>query len=132
MQNRARPDFSKRSKQPPTINISTVSYYRQTVQRNVNFYNHIISRNCILKDLHVYVESMSTPLSQFVFRVSVFSTYGDLHQYDFPVNNIGISPFVDQHIPLLAGDRVTFDIQKIDSVYQLIAAVGIGFTLDYG
>ncbi len=129
---RSRPDMKKRGlskKAKKSKNISNVSHFQSTVSRNKDFFNYINARDCAVRDMHI--QAQLTNITQFKLLMYVTGMDGSIitYPFEYKVNEVNI--FLNDALGLVAGDRLRFDIQDIDSVYADISNLGIGFILDY-
>lgn len=131
MNRRARPNFSNiADKNKSRNNLTTVSHFEKSVYRNKDFYNYIVAKDCHITKLFFYLDSMA--IKSFIMTLHIYGMSGDVHTYNFEIKNVGTKNHLLVPIELFEGDRLRFDIQKIDSVYESIADFGIGFILDFG
>ena len=129
---RSRPDFSKRSKRESTIMLgaTNVSHYVQNISRNEDVFNFIAAISGEVSSVHIVLSSIDkSALSGFVLKMFVYKEDNSSYINKFPVDKIGLTSFVFESIPILLGERVRFDIESIDSVYEHITGLGIAFML---
>ena len=129
---RSRPDMSKRKKNDKTIsnNSSNISQFSKTVARNEDYFNFINARDCAMRDM--YIQAQLDGITEFTMLMYIYGLDGSVATYPFVYKSAEVKVMLKQGVELLAGDRLRFDIQGIDSVYDKITNMGIGFMLNYG